>query len=68
MSATSSYLEHAYDKIARFLASEFRQMGRDALLEASLTLTEAVRRLNARPELLTYVLDINCCSSRLTYL
>ncbi|EIN07029.1 oligomeric complex COG6 [Punctularia strigosozonata HHB-11173 SS5] len=58
MSATSSYLEQAYDKIARYLASEFRQMGRDALLEVGPTLAEAVRRLNARPELLIESLQI----------
>lgn len=34
MAATSQYLEKAYDKIFKWLTLEFRQMGKDAQLEA----------------------------------
>ena len=55
LSATATHLEHAYDKIFRHCAFEFRQMGRDASLDVPPALQEAVRRLRQRPELLTYV-------------
>lgn len=55
MSATSSYLEQAYEKMFRWCCFEFRQMGRDAQLEVSSSMREAVRRLRQRPELLAYV-------------
>ncbi|OBZ65679.1 Conserved oligomeric Golgi complex subunit 6, partial [Grifola frondosa] len=55
LSSTSTYLEQAHDKIFRWCCFEFRQMGRDAQLEVSPPMREAVRRLRKRPELLTYV-------------
>jgi len=54
MASTSGYLEKGYDKLFRWCSFEFRQMGRDAQLEASDTIGEAVRRLRQRPELFTY--------------
>ncbi|KAI0929236.1 hypothetical protein AcW1_006229 [Taiwanofungus camphoratus] len=56
MSATSSYLEQAYERIFRWCCFEFRQMGRDAQLEVSSSMREAVRRLRQRPELLAEAL------------
>ena len=53
LSATATHLEHAYDKISRHCAFEFRQMGRDASLDVEPSMQEAVRRLRQRPELLT---------------
>lgn len=53
MASTSTHLERGYEKIARWLAFEFRQLGRDAALEVTPMMSEAVRRLNGRPELLT---------------
>ncbi|KZT27286.1 oligomeric complex COG6 [Neolentinus lepideus HHB14362 ss-1] len=69
IAATSSNLEQAYDKIFRYLTSEFQAIGRgnrdwersvdpDANLEASPTLKEAVRRLRDRPELLSDALEV----------
>ncbi|KAF9819733.1 hypothetical protein IEO21_01824 [Rhodonia placenta] len=56
LSATSGYLEQAYEKIFRWCCFEFRQMGRDGQLEANLSMREAVRRLRERPELLSEAL------------
>ncbi|KZT09589.1 oligomeric complex COG6 [Laetiporus sulphureus 93-53] len=56
LSATSGYLEQAHQKIFRWCCFEFRQMGRDAQLEVSPSMCEAVRRLRHRPELLTEAL------------
>ncbi|KAH9843151.1 oligomeric complex COG6 [Rhodofomes roseus] len=56
LSATSSYLEQAYQKIFRWCCFQFRQMGRDAQLEVGPSMREAVRRLRERPELLTEAL------------
>ncbi|KAH8107098.1 oligomeric complex COG6 [Cristinia sonorae] len=56
MSATSSYLEQAYEKIFRWCSFEFRQMGRDAHLDVDPVMREAVRRLQQRPELLNEAL------------
>ena len=56
LSATATHLEHAYDKIFRHCAFEFRQMGRDAQSDVDPAMREAVRRLGKRPELLSYVL------------
>ncbi|TCD67043.1 Golgi transport complex subunit 6 [Steccherinum ochraceum] len=56
MSATSSCLEQAYEKIFRWCSFEFRQMGRDAHLEVDPIMREAVRRLQQRPELLNEAL------------
>ena len=57
LSATATHLEHAYDKIFRHCAFEFRQMGRDAGLDVPPAMQEAVKRLRQRPELLTCVLS-----------
>lgn len=54
MATTATYLEQGYDKMARWCANEFRQMGRDAQLDVSGILREAVQRLRQRPELLRY--------------
>lgn len=59
MSLTSSLLDQAYHKLARWCSFEFRQMGRDASLEVDSTMQEAVRRLRQRPELLKYVYERN---------
>jgi conserved oligomeric Golgi complex subunit 6 len=55
MAVTSAHLEKAYDKLLRCCSVEFRGMGRDASLEVPDELSEAVRRLRSRPELLSYV-------------
>src|SRR6266404_2916294 len=55
MAVTAAHLERAYDKLIRWCSSEFRGMGRDASLEVSDELSEAVRRLRSRPELLACV-------------
>ncbi|KAI0636596.1 oligomeric complex COG6 [Trametes polyzona] len=52
LAATAGQLEQAYDKIFRWCCFEFRQMGRDASLDVSPTMREAVKRLRERPELL----------------
>ncbi|KAI0064458.1 oligomeric complex COG6 [Artomyces pyxidatus] len=52
MATTSAYLEKGYDKIFRWCSFEFRQMGRDSVLEAGSNMQEAVQRLRQRPELL----------------
>ncbi|KAK0502969.1 oligomeric complex COG6 [Armillaria luteobubalina] len=57
MSSTLSYLEQGYEKIARWCSYEFRQIGRDAHLEVTPTMREAVRRLRQRQELLTEALS-----------
>ncbi|EPQ57850.1 oligomeric complex COG6 [Gloeophyllum trabeum ATCC 11539] len=67
IAATFANLEQAYEKIFRYLVSEFQTIGRgnrdrersvdpDANLEASPILKEAVRRLRSRPELLSEAL------------
>jgi hypothetical protein len=61
MSATSRVLEAGYDKLARWVAAEFRTLGRDASLEASPTLREAVQRLRGRSELLSSVHPTYLC-------
>ncbi len=53
MSTTSGYLEEAYEKIFRWCSFAFREMGRDAQIDVSPAMREAVRRLRQRPELLT---------------
>lgn len=55
MAVTSAHLEKACDKLLRWCSAEFRGMGRDASLEVPDELSEAVRRLRSRPELLAYV-------------
>jgi conserved oligomeric Golgi complex subunit 6 len=52
MATTARQLEDGYEKMARWCANEFRQMGRDANLEVSEILQQAIRRLRQRPELL----------------
>ena len=49
---TSHQLEEGYDKLARWCSLEFRQYVRDALLEVTPLMTEAVRWLRKKPELL----------------
>ena len=56
MAATAQYLERAYDKLFKFCSLEFRNLGRDAVLEVSTNLREGVKRLRQRPELLGYAL------------
>lgn len=58
MAVTSAHLEKACDKLLRWCSIEFRGMGRDASLEVSDELSEAVRRLRSRPELLSYVVHL----------
>lgn len=45
-------LEQGYDKLARWCSLQFRHFVRDALLEVTPLLSEAVRWLKKRPELL----------------
>lgn len=59
MASTSSYLEQAFEKIVRWCSYEFRQIGRDGMLEVSPTMRESVRRLRKRAELLTYALHLS---------
>lgn len=53
MRATSHQLEVGYQKIFRWCTFEFRQFAREAQLEVSPVLREAVRRLRDRKPLLT---------------
>ncbi|KAI0284845.1 oligomeric complex COG6-domain-containing protein [Russula brevipes] len=55
MAVTSAHLEKACAKLLRWCSAEFRGMGRDASLEVPDELSEAIRRLRSRPELLAYV-------------
>ncbi|KZV66572.1 oligomeric complex COG6 [Peniophora sp. CONT] len=52
MAATAQYLEKAYDKLFRWCSLEFRNLGRDSVLEVSSNLREGIKRLRQRPELL----------------
>ncbi|KAI0253558.1 oligomeric Golgi complex subunit 6 [Lactifluus subvellereus] len=58
MAVTSTRLDKASDKLFKWCRSEFRSMGRDASLEVSEELSEAVRRLRLRPELLAEALTV----------
>ncbi|KAG8913144.1 Golgi transport complex subunit 6 [Tulasnella sp. 417] len=58
MSLTASLLDQAYHKLARWTSFEFRQMGKDASLDVSPLMQEAVLRLRQRPELLNDSLKI----------
>ncbi|KAG8970571.1 Golgi transport complex subunit 6 [Tulasnella sp. 419] len=58
MSLTSSLMDQAYHKIARWCSFEFRQMGRDSQLEVGPIMREAVKRLRQRPELLNESLKV----------
>lgn len=55
VTTTSQQLEQGYDKIARWCALEFRQFVRDALLEVTPLMVEAVKWLRKKPELLRCV-------------
>lgn len=57
MAMTSQLMEQAYQKLFRWCSFEFRQLGRDALLEVSPTMREAVRRLRVQPVLLSEALS-----------
>ncbi|KZW02874.1 oligomeric complex COG6 [Exidia glandulosa HHB12029] len=57
MATTAQLLEQAFQKLLRWCSFEFRQLGRDAMLEVSPTMREAVRRLRAQPALLTEALS-----------
>ncbi|KAG9013500.1 Golgi transport complex subunit 6 [Tulasnella sp. 427] len=50
MSLTASLLDQAYQKLARWTAFEFRQMGKDASFDVAPVMQEAVLRLRQRPE------------------
>lgn len=52
MTATGTQLEAGYSKIHRWLEFQFRQMTREAQMEVSPVMREAVRRLGQRPNLL----------------
>ncbi|KIJ51335.1 hypothetical protein M422DRAFT_26752 [Sphaerobolus stellatus SS14] len=56
MALTSSLLEQAYQKIFRWCSYEFRQLGKDAQLDVSPVMREAVRRLRQQPDLLSEAL------------
>lgn len=56
IATTSQQLEQGFDKIARWCSLEFRQFVRDVPLEVNTIMTEAVRWLWKRPELLKFVL------------
>jgi len=58
MAMTAHMLEQANTKIFRWCSFEFRQLGRDALLEVSPTMRHAVRRLRAQPALLSEALQV----------
>lgn len=58
MAATSEQLEIAYDKIFRWCQFEFRKYTRDASLEVSNTMREAVKRLMGRDQMLEDALQI----------
>lgn len=52
MSLTSEQLESGYSKIHRYCQFEFRQFTREAQLEASSVMRQAICRLRDRPALL----------------
>lgn len=54
MARTAEQLDAAYTKVQRWCSFEFRQLGKDSLLEVGVNLREAVRRLRNRPESLRY--------------
>ncbi|KAL5511670.1 COG6 [Sanghuangporus vaninii] len=58
IAATSRQLEEGYDKLTRWCSLEFRQFVRDALLEVTSLLIEAVRWLRKKPELLSEALSV----------
>lgn len=58
MAATSTQLETGYSKMHRWLEFQFRQMTREAQVEVSPVMREAVRRLGMRPALLKDALAV----------
>lgn len=58
MAATADQLEAAYDKIHRWCEFEFRKYTRDASLEVSSIMQEAVRRLGDRERMLDASLQV----------
>jgi hypothetical protein len=58
MAVTSEQLEMGYKKIHRWCQFELRQFTKDAQLEVSQTMREAVKRLGKRPVFLEWVLLI----------
>ncbi|TFK72867.1 oligomeric complex COG6 [Pluteus cervinus] len=58
MASTSSYLEQGFEKISRWCTNEFRELGRETIIDVTPTLQEAIKRLRSRPELLTEVLSM----------
>lgn len=54
MEYTSQHLEAGFSKIHKWLTFEARGFAKD-VLEVSATVREAVSRLKARPDLLSYV-------------
>ncbi|KAI9452165.1 oligomeric complex COG6 [Russula earlei] len=58
MAVISAHLEKASEKLLRWCSTEFRGMGHDAALEVPDNLSEAVRRLRSRPELLAEALTV----------
>ncbi|KDQ13474.1 hypothetical protein BOTBODRAFT_111408 [Botryobasidium botryosum FD-172 SS1] len=58
MSMTAERLEQGYQKLFRWCSFEFRQLARDAHLDVAPVMSEAVRRLRQRPDLLAEALKI----------
>lgn len=61
MASTGVQMEAGYTKIHRWLEFQFRQMTRDAQLEVSGVMREAVRRLGQRPGMLKWVVQEAIC-------
>lgn len=55
MAVTSEQMESGYKKIHRWCLFEFRQFTKDTQLEVSPVMSEALRRLGSRPNLLKSV-------------
>lgn len=64
MEATSHYLETGYQKIFRWCSFQVRGYTKDAVVEVSGTVREAMKRLKNRPDLFKSVylfhLDVGC--------
>jgi hypothetical protein len=61
MATTSEQMESGYKKIHRWCHFEFRQYTREAQLEVSPVMREAIRRLRQRPALFTWVAFETTC-------
>ena len=59
MAVTSAHLEKVCEESLQWCNVEFGGMGRDASLEVPDEVSEAVRRLGLRPELLSYVAHLH---------